>query len=507
MTDFLLMARDRGLYRCITDNGAGGLSSSVGETAKLSGGCEIDLKKAPLKYAGLNPWEILISESQERMTLAVSPAMVQEFLALAEKMDVEATVIGRYTDSGMFHVLYGDATVAYIEMDFLHDGVPQMQLHAKWQPRIYPEPDFPEPADMGQSLKDMLGRLNICSKESVVRQYDHEVQGGSVVKPLVGVCNDGPSDAAVIRPILTSFEGVVVANGICPRYGDIDTYHMAACAIDEAIRNAIAVGGSLDFMAGIDNFCWCDPVQSEKTPDGEYKLAQLVRANKALYDYTRAFGVPCISGKDSMKNDYNIGNVKISIPPTLLFSTMGKIDDARKAVTLDAKRPGDLVYIVGETYDELGGSEWYAMHGVIGSRVPKVNAERAKALYSALSKAISAGLVASCHDCSDGGAGIAIAETAFAGGLGMLIKLVLFPSPGIRRNDTLLFSESQSRFVVTILPAAKKSFEAMMTGIAVGQVGEVLAEGFLKIDGLDGRRIIEEDISGLKAAWQKPLNF
>jgi phosphoribosylformylglycinamidine synthase len=507
MTDFLLMARDRGLYRCITDNGAGGLSSSVGETARLSGGCEIDLKKAPLKYAGLNPWEILISESQERMTLAVSPDLVQEFLALAEKMDVEATVIGRYTDSGMFHVLYGDATVAYIEMDFLHDGVPQMQLQANWQPRIYPEPDFPEPADMGQSLKDMLGRLNICSKESVVRQYDHEVQGGSVVKPLVGVCNDGPSDAAVIRPILTSFEGVVVANGICPRYGDIDTYHMAACAIDEAIRNAIAVGGSLDFMAGIDNFCWCDPVQSEKTPDGEYKLAQLVRANKALYDCTRAFGVPCISGKDSMKNDYNIGNVKISIPPTLLFSTMGRIDDARKAVTLDAKRPGDLVYIVGETYDELGGSEWYAMHGVIGNRVPKVNVEKAKALYRALSKAISAGLVASCHDCSDGGAGIAIAETAFAGGLGMLIKLALFPSSGIRRNDTLLFSESQSRFVVTILPTAKKSFEAMMTGIAMGQVGEVLAEGFLKIDGLDGRRIIEEDISGLKAAWQKPLNF
>jgi phosphoribosylformylglycinamidine synthase len=300
---------------------------------------------------------------------------------------------------------------------------------------------------------------------------------------------------------------VVVANGICPRYGDIDTYHMAACAIDEAIRNAVAVGGSLDFMAGIDNFCWCDPVQSEKTPDGEYKLAQLVRANKALYDYTRAFGVPCISGKDSMKNDYNIGNVKISIPPTLLFSTMGRIDDARKAVTLDAKRPGDLVYIVGETYDELGGSEWYAMHGVIGNRVPKVNVEKAKALYRALSKAISAGLVASCHDCSDGGAGIAIAETAFAGGLGMLIKLALFPSSGIRRNDTLLFSESQSRFVVTILPAAKKSFEAMMTGIAMGQVGEVLAEGLLKIDGLDGRRIIEEDISGLKAAWQKPLNF
>jgi phosphoribosylformylglycinamidine synthase len=208
-----------------------------------------------------------------------------------------------------------------------------------------------------------------------------------------------------------------------------------------------------------------------------------------------------------MKNDYNIGNVKISIPPTLLFSTIGKIEDARRAVTLDAKRPGDLVYILGETYDELGGSEWYAMHGFIGNQVPKVNAEKAKALYDALSRAINAGLVASCHDCSDGGAGIALAETAFAGGLGMLINLALFPSSGIDRNDKLLFSESQSRFVVTIKPTAKESFESMMKGIAMGQVGEVLAEGLLKINGLDGNRIVEEDINELKAAWQRPLDF
>ena len=507
MTDFLLIARDRGIYRCITDNGAGGLSSSVGETARLSGGCEIDLKKAPLKYAGLNPWEILISESQERMTLAVAPEKVDVFLELARKMDVDATVVGKYTDSGMFHVLYGDQTVAYLEMDFLHSGVPQMQLRAKWLPPLHPEPDFPEPADMGQALKNMLSRMNICSKEAVVRQYDHEVQGGSVIKPLVGIANDGPSDAAVIRPILTSFEGVVVANGICPRYSDIDTYHMAACAIDEAIRNAIAVGGSLDRMAGLDNFCWCDPVQSEKTPDGEYKLAQLVRANKALYYYTRAFGVPCISGKDSMKNDYHIGNVKISIPPTLLFSTIGKIEDVRQAITMDAKRPGDLVYIVGETYPELGGSEWYAMHGYIGNEVPKVNAEKAKALYIALSGAIQKGLVASCHDCSDGGVGVALAETAFAGGLGMLVNLDLVPSPGVDRDDILLFSESQSRFVVTISPAVKEPFEEIMKGMSISQVGTVLEEGLLKINGIRGNRIVEEDIDELKAAWQKPLDF
>ncbi len=507
MTDFLLIARDRGLYRCITDNGAGGLSSSVGETARLSGGCEIDLKKAPLKYPGLNPWEILISESQERMTLAAAPEKVDEFLELARKMDVEATVVGSYTDSGMFHILYGDRTVAYLEMDFLHGGVPQMRLSAKWTPPIHSEPDLPEPEDMGQALKDMLSRLNICSKESVVRQYDHEVQGGSVIKPLVGASNDGPGDAAVIRPVLDSFEGVVVANGICPRYGDIDTYHMAACAIDEAVRNAIAVGGSLTQMAGLDNFCWCDPVQSEKTPDGEYKLAQLIRANEALYDYTTAYGVPCISGKDSMKNDYHIGSVKISIPPTLLFSTMGKIEDVRKTITMDAKAPGDLVYVIGETYDELGGSEWFAMHGYTGNQVPKVNAEKAKKLYNALSNAIQEGVVASCHDCSDGGLGVALAETAFAGGLGMAVNLALVPSSGIDRDDALLFSESQSRFVVTIPPAAKESFEEFMKGTAFSHVGTVLAEGLLTIDGIRGTRIVEEDINTLKETWQKPLNF
>jgi phosphoribosylformylglycinamidine synthase II len=507
MTDFLLIARDQGLYRAITDNGAGGLSSSVGETARLSGGCEMDLKKAPLKYPGLNPWEILISESQERMTLAVAPETLQAFLDLSRQMDVEATVLGRYTDSGKFHVCYGEKTVACLDMDFLHGGVPQMQLRAKWSPPRHLEPDFPEPADMGKSLKSMLSRLNICSKESVVRRYDHEVQGGSVIKPLVGLGNDGPGDAAVIRPVLNSFEGVVVANGICPRYSDIDTYHMAACAIDEAIRNAIAVGGTLDRLAGLDNFCWCDPVQSEKTPDGEYKLAQLVRANQALYDYTTAYGVPCISGKDSMKNDYQIGDTKISIPPTLLFSTIGKIDDVRKAITMDAKAAGHLVYVLGETYPELGGSEWYAMHGFIGNRVPEVRAKKAKELYETLSRAIQAGLVASCHDCSDGGLGVAIAETAFSGGLGLFVDLGLVASVGIERNDTLLFSESQSRFVVTVSPDAKDVFEGMMQDVTMGRVGVVLTEGVLKIDGMGGNRIIEEDIHLLKALWQQPLNF
>jgi phosphoribosylformylglycinamidine synthase len=507
MTDFLLIARDRGLYRCLTDNGAGGLSSSVGETARIAGGCEIDLKKAPLKYPGLDPWEILISESQERMTLAVDPAKSDTFLELAKKMDVEATVLGRYTDSGMFHVCYGEETVAHLPMDFLHEGLPQMQLRAKWLPPRYEEPCFPEPGNMKQALKEMLSRLNICSKEAVVRQYDHEVQGGSVIKPLVGAANDGPSDAAVIRPLLDSFAGVVVANGICPRYGDIDTYHMAACAIDEAVRNAVAVGCPPDKIAGLDNFCWCDPVQSEKTLDGQYKLAQLVRANMALYDVATAYGVPCISGKDSMKNDYQIGDAKISIPPTLLFSVIGRLDDVRKAVTMDAKEAGHLVYILGMTYAELGASEWYAFHGAIGNVVPKVHVKEALTLYNALHRAMGAGCVASCHDCSDGGLGVALAEVALAGGLGMMIDLVRVPASGIDRDDTLLFSESQSRFVLTVAPENRKKFEEILSGCAAAQVGKVITEGVLMINGLKGNLVIQADINELKAAWQKPLNF
>jgi phosphoribosylformylglycinamidine synthase len=420
MTEFLLKARDLELYHSITDNGAGGLSSSVGEMARDIG-CRLELEKAPLKYAGLNPWEILLSEAQERMTLAVPPSKIEAFLQLAQKMDVEATVLGKFTNTGTFHVLYGGRTVGYLDMDFLHGGLPKMRLKAAWKPENFEEPQLTVPEDLTETLHQMLSRFNICSKESIIRQYDHEVQGGSVVKPLVGRENDGPSDAAIIRPILDSYEGVVVSNGICPRYSDIDTYHMMACAIDEAIRNNVAVGGRIDRMVGLDNFCWPDPIQSEKTPDGEYKLAQLVRANKALYDFTTAFGVPCISGKDSMKNDYLIGTTKISIPPTVLFSAMGKIDDARKAVTMDAKRPGDLVYIFGETLNELGGSEYYAMKGYIGNNVPRVDAARAKELYRRLNKSTEEGLVASCHDCSDGGIGVALAETAFAGGLGMEI--------------------------------------------------------------------------------------
>jgi phosphoribosylformylglycinamidine (FGAM) synthase-like enzyme len=353
----------------------------------------------------------------------------------------------------------------------------------------------------------MLGRLNICSKEAWVRQYDHEVQGRSGVKPFVGHNNDGPSDAAVLRPLLDSPVGIVVANGICPRYGDIDTYHMVACAIDEAVRNVIAVGGRLGRLAGLDNFCWPDPIPSPTNPDAEYTLAQLVRANQALYDYCLAYDLPCISGKDSMKNDYRVGDTKISIPPTVLFSVLGVIDHIAKVVTMDAKRPGDVVYVVGVTRAELGGSEYYAVLGHLGSSVPCVNAIAARHLYETLATAIGRGLVASCHDCSDGGLGIALAETAFAGGFGMDIDLRCVPGSGDLRDDVTLFSESASRFVITVHSEQTPAFESLLLGVPGAAVGRVTETGKFRVVGRSGAVLIDAGIERLKAAWQRPLNW
>jgi phosphoribosylformylglycinamidine synthase len=504
MFDFLIIARDRGLYNSITDNGAGGLSSSVGEMAEDTGGFEMHLDRCPLKYSGLQPWEILISEAQERMTVAVPPNKLEAFLTLAAEMDVEATDLGQFTNSGYYHCLYEGKTVTWLPMEFLHEGVPQLQIPARWAPPQNSEPRLPVP-DIAEALKKLLGSLNICSKESVVRRYDHEVQAGTIIKPLTGVVNDGPSDAAVVRPLADRFDGVVTAHGICPRFSDLDTYHMTANAIDEALRNYVAVGGNIDHVAGLDNFCWCDPVKSEKTPDGEYKAAQLVRSNKALYDYCLAFGVPLISGKDSMKNDYQIGDTKISIPPTLLFSVIGKIDDIRHATTMDAKSVDDLVYLLGRTEDELGGSEYYALHDEIGSNVPNVDAESAMERYRSVNQAQKQGLLASCHDLSDGGLAVALAETAFAGGLGIDVRLGDVDAPEGLSDAAILFSESASRLLVTVKPESKAAFESLFAGRSCRCIGQVTAAENLCIKGADGTMLADTSIDDLKTAWQAPL--
>jgi phosphoribosylformylglycinamidine synthase subunit PurSL len=508
MTDFLLMARDKGLYTSITDNGAGGLSSSVGEMARESGGARLFLDRAPCKYPGLLPWEILLSEAQERMTVAVPPDRLSEFLELARKLDVEATDLGEFTDDGYFTVLWEDRPAAMLPLDFLHNGLPKMELSAEWSPPAHDEPSFECPEVLTPVLEELMGRWNICSKERLIRQYDHEVQGGTVVKPLIGVHNDGPGDAAVIRPLLDRFRGVAVGCGIAPRYSDLDSYWMMAACIDEAVRNIVSVGANPDHMAGLDNFCWCDPVKSEKNPDGEYKLAQLVRANQALFDITTSYRIPCISGKDSMKNDYSIGDTKISIPPTVLFTALGIVPDVRQAVTPDFKQAGDGIYLLGATSDETGGSEYFASQGFVGNKVPKLKEpERAVSMYRALHSAMRDGLVASCHDLSDGGLGTALSESAFSGGLGAVISLADMLLDGVERNDVALFSETPCRFVVSVRPEMQGQFERRMNDFPVARVGKVVSDERLVVIGLSGKRTVDADIWTLKKKWQEPLGI
>ncbi len=500
LIDVLLKARDRQLYKRITDCGGGGLSSAVGEMAEETG-VRVDLERVPLKYLGLSYTEIWISESQERMVLAVPPDAVDQLIALFHSEGVEATVIGEFTDTQRLELFYDSNLVGDLDMEFLHEGLPQLEKEAVWELPNYTEPDFPQPTDLREDLLRILSSWNVCSKEWVIRQYDHEVQGGSVLKPLTGVNNDGPGDAAIVRPILDSDMGIIVANGINPKYGDIDPYWMAASAIDEALRQIVAVGGNLGRVALLDNFCWGNPDK----PD---RLGSLVRAAQACYDVALGYETPFISGKDSLYNEFETGNESISIPPTLLISAMAVMANVEKAITMDCKREGDLIYIIGTTLNELGGSQYYGVHGYVGNRVPKVDSGRGKRLMDTFSAVTEKGLVRACHDLSEGGLGVAAAEMAFAGGLGMTIHLRQVPvGEAMSRDDYILFSESNTRFLVEIAPDHKQQFQDMMAGVDFAAIGVVTSRDKLEVYGLNGEIVLSALIAELKEAWQKPLRW
>jgi phosphoribosylformylglycinamidine synthase II len=500
LIDVLLKARDRQLYRRITDCGGGGLSSAVGEMAEETG-VRVYLERVPLKYSGLSYTEIWISESQERMVLAVPPNTVDQLIALFQGEGVEATVIGEFTDTRRLELFYQNSLVGDLDMEFLHKGLPQLEKEAVWELPQHPEPDFPQPTDLREDLLRILASWNVCSKEWVIRQYDHEVQGGSVLKPLTGINNDGPSDAAIVRPVLDSDKGIVVANGINPRYGDIDPYWMAASAIDEALRQVVAVGGSLRRVALLDNFCWGNPDK----PD---RLGGLVRAAQACYDVALGYETPFISGKDSLYNEFETEKESISIPPTLLISAVAVMDDVERTITIDCKQEDNLVYIVGATWNELGGSQYYSIHSYVGNGVPKVDSKKGKGLMDALSSVMEKGLVRACHDLSEGGIGVAAAEMAFAGGLGMVIHLGQVPlGEVINRDDCVLFSESNTRFLVEVSPKDRQQFESMMAGIDFAAIGQITEEERLEVYGLSGEIVLSSSIDELKEAWQRPLRW
>jgi phosphoribosylformylglycinamidine synthase subunit PurSL len=494
--DVLLQARDKGLYRAVTDCGAGGFSSAVGELGAETG-VTVDLEKAPLKYDGLLPWEIWVSESQERMVLAVPPEQWPALRALCESEGAEASVIGEFTNTRRIVIRYQGDVAGELSMDFLHDGMPRIHRKAIWSSSpaaSAPSTKFKQ-ANYGTTLLKLLSHPNIASKKWIVRQYDHEVQGGSVVKPFVGMDQRGPNDACVFRPKLSSQRAVVVSNGFNPSYGGIDPYWMAATAIDEALRNLVAVGGNVAHTAILDNFCWGDPEDPKE-------LAALVRACQACYDVAKGFGVPFISGKDSMNNTWRAPNGKIhQIPRSLLISAIGVIPDASRVVTADLKHAGDYVYVVGETREELGGSHlWKVLNKRAQGTVPHVHVARALESYLLMYQAIQRGYVRACHDLSEGGLAVAAAEMAFSGPLGMDLDLAKLNVPRPLPEAALLFSETASRFLVEVPEIARQGFESLLQSHAIS-IGRVMKSQRLTLR--HGKRVLlQQPLAKLRDAWE-----
>ena len=491
-------ARDLKLYNSITDNGAGGLSCSVAEMAKESNGCLVNLEKVPLKYPGLEPWKIWISESQERMTLAVHKNRWLKFSKLMISRDVEATVIGEFNNSGQCVVKYHKKTVMDIDMEFLHNGLPVRPMKTTPVKSSFKEPVIPQQKKLNEVLLLMMQRLNISSFEFISSQYDHEVQANSAIKPLQGKGKVN-GETSVVRPIFNSSGAVALSQGLYPSYSEIDCYQMAGASIDTAIRNLVASGVDIDKIALLDNFCWC----SSNDPQ---RLYQLKKASEACYDFAKIYETPFISGKDSMFNDFKgydeKGNsIKISVPPTLLISSLGLIEDVLKIISIDIKFPGDPIYILGETKDELGGSEYFAMNKSIGNNVPKVDGNKNKKLYQSFYKASQKQLISSAISITRGGLGVALVKTALAGKLGLEVSLNNLPGLGIR-NDFTLFSESQGRILVTINPKNKKEFEKIMKENVIKQIGQVTDDQRLVIKGLDNKIIVNLDLKKIEKNYK-----
>jgi phosphoribosylformylglycinamidine synthase len=500
MIDVVLQARDLGLYSAITDCGAGGLSSAVGEMGEQLG-VTVELEHVPLKYAGLQPWEIWLSEAQERMVVAVPPAHLNTLLELCASENVEATALGRFTNDQRLTVTYQGTMLVDLSMRFLHHGMPQRILEAVWEPRYVNSSTTTGVLSLADTLLSLLAHPNIASKAPIIRSYDHEVGGRTVLKPLVGANCDGPGDASVLQPLLHEASGVALGCGINPHYGLTDPYWMALAVVDEALRNVVAVGADPGRAVILDNFCWGDP----REPD---RMAGLVRAAAGCYDAALAFGTPFISGKDSLNNEYRTSDGRRTpIPPTLLITALAPLSNVQQAVSSDLKAAGNLIYLVGLTKHELVGAHLLAVAGweetALGS-LPIVDLEQAPQLLATLHRAMQQGLVRACHDLSEGGLAVAAAEMAIGGQLGMRLDLQRVPCSHDVTNDAIvLFSESTTRFLVEVAPTNQTLFESALAGFPCGLIGTVMADPQYEILGSAGTPVIQLPISSLQRAWNR----
>ncbi|HOL49461.1 MAG TPA: phosphoribosylformylglycinamidine synthase subunit PurL [bacterium] len=497
MLDALMMARDENLYSAITDCGAGGLSSAVGELAQHCG-AKVHLDKVPLKYKDLKPWEIWVSESQERMVLSVPPSKFNRLKEILESEDVEYACIGTFNSTGKITIYHEKDLVGELDLDWLFQKKDLPVLKALYEKRETTN-IIPENVNFEDTLLQLLADPNIASKEIVVRQYDHEVQGHTIIKPFGGVDGCSASDGVVLAPVYGSNRGIVVSCGINPWYGMLDPYYMAGNCIDEALRNIVACGGNPDRTAILDNFCWGkidDPVE----------LGKLTRCVKGCRDYAIAYNVPFISGKDSLNNYFTKSDGSIvSIPGTLLISAISIIDDVQKTTGSDFKEAGNLIYVLGETFDELGGSRFLSIFNLEGGRCPVPNPEISLAIMRNLHQAIKNNLIMSCHDCSEGGFAIAIAEMMIGSGYGAEVYLDRMPAT-TEETVSLLFGESQGRFVVEVDEACVEKFEKLFKDLPCKQVGRVIPDFRLKVNHRDNM-LLDVDGEMMRQRWSGAISW
>ncbi len=456
-------ACELGLYNAITDCGAGGFSSAVGEMGEDLG-VEINLEVVRLKYPGLQPWEIWLSEAQERMVMAVPAESLRELQQICDDWDVELTDLGSFSGSGKLVVRHGDSPVIDMSMDFLHNGLPRREMTATWVDP--PSTEVESPRVNAEMLLGLLTHPDVASKEDIVRRYDHEVRAGTVVRPLVGRNADGPADAAVVKPLGTQHTSAaaVLSNGLCPRVGRHDPYAMALLALDEAVRNLVAVGGDPDRVALLDNFCWGDPTRSDR-------LGSLVRAVQGCTDGARRYAMPFISGKDSLFNEFE-GR---PVPPTLLISALGLVGDLDSAIDSAGMNVGDDLWLVGQGSAALGGSVADALYGLGATDVP-APLDDPLPRYRAVHSAIAAGLVSAAHDCSDGGIAVAIAEMAIASRYGVAVEV---PSDGCDEFAALT-NEGPGRLVLAAHRNNRDVIGATL-GVDGRRIGEVTADSRISL--------------------------
>ncbi len=493
MFDAILEARDQGLIRAITDCGAGGFSSAIGEIGSKTG-VKVDLSLAPLKYHGLSPWEIWVSESQERMVLAVSKKDSKKVLEICKKFNVEATILGKFTNTKKLEVYFGKNKIADLSMNFLHDGLPQRTMIAK-KTNIQSSKDKKSPKEPRSEnewidvFKKILSHGNVNSKEPIVRLYDHSVQGTNDLQPYSGEKMDSPNDSVVIRPILNKKYGMVLSHGMNPILNKIDPYNGSIWAGVEALSNYVAVGGNIEEASLINNYIWPFP--------DEESLYSLDKSVDAVVDIMKALKTPVISGKDSLSSTYRKGELVIKIPPVLCISVFGRIPDTSKTASTDFKKENSVICLVGDLdINSMGGSTYFDLNNILGESVPKIDLKKFEKISKTINKGINSGEILSCHDISEGGLFSSIFDMCVGGNMGANLKI-----NNKERLDYFLFNETAGVFLVEVEneKIAKKIFK----GIKFITLGKTQKEKKININ-FENKKI-SADLYDLKKAWQKPM--